>query len=809
MNLTSLNQKISNYAKNKPQKIAIEYGNDLLTYGEMVANSNRISNFLGKHYGDVKNVLLLMESSPRLIEAILGVMNSNGVFVPIDPNFPANRISLMVEEVQGEWIISQYEWLAKLDEITRKTGKKLKVLLLGENTRDLGDYPNLEIYTMDAQALEETEFEFEDKTRNCYIYFTSGSTGKPKGILGRHRSLSHFIEWEAAQFGVNEEFKVSQFTSPSFDPFLRDIFLPLSCGATLCIPESREIIYDPRKMRDWIETRQINLIHMVPSLFKVLMSAVDVGEAFKGLKYIMLAGEMLRGNDVKKFLELFEERIKIVNLYGPTETTLAKFYHVVGKEDAERTNIPVGKPISFTEALILDSNMKHCQTGNIGEVYIRTPFISSGYYNQKELTQKVFIKNPYGSHAGDILYKTGDLGRMMPDRNLEIIGRADHQVKIRGIRIELGEIENRILSYASVKEAVVIARENEDGTKYLCAYFVSGEEIGSQVLSAYLSDELPDYMIPSYFTRLECMPLTPNGKVNRMGLPEPDKRREPTGEYVGPSSEVEKEVAGIWEKVLKTENIGVHDNFFEIGGNSLLLIQVHTILEESYPGRIKVTDLFNYPTIAKLAELLSADDTGGSSIYVDTVPMPEEYFDNEGDSGSVIRLEICKDEIDYIAKLEGVSCRVVLLGVYYYLYSQITEEKKITLQVAANIENRVTNMELNLGNLDSFSALFKEVEEKRKNDKTAYYLDSVNQLKLNSNKSSSVLPLFYEKSLINHSMNLLSVYDIVVEITYTDEKIGLLCDYNSTRLNGYRVEELIDSYYQLIKDVAQEYKVVS
>ncbi len=804
MQFANIHEKISRQAEKNANKTAIEYGGSVVTYRELEEYSNRIAKFLYKGYTNKKNVLLLMESNPFLVNSILGVMKSGGVFVPVDPSFPLNRISCMIEEVQAEWVITEEKWLEKIDAIMEKRGRIINALVPGEWG---GSYKNIRVYSV-LEIEEELKFCYgTEEIKNCYIYFTSGSTGKPKGILGRHRSLSHFIEWESTEFGVTEEFIFSQFTSPSFDPFLRDVFLPLCTGAKLCIPKSKEIILDPRKMKQWIEDRHITLIHMVPSLFKVLMSTVNETDSFKDLRYILLAGEMLRGNDIRKFTELFYGRIKLINLYGPTETTLAKFFYVVKKEDVERTNIPVGKPISFTQPLILDENMKLSQVGNYGEVYIRTPFISSGYFNDASLTKKVFLKNPFNSNPQDILYKTGDMGRLMPDGNLEITGRADHQVKIRGFRIELEEIENRLISHKAIKDAIVVARENEEGDKHLCAYIVDEGNIRESELREFLLKELPEYMIPTFFVRLKKMPLTPNGKIDRKSFPAPEEMQY-EDDYIVPSNEIEKDIAGIWEKVLKRRNIGVKDSFFEIGGNSLLLIQMHTLLEEKYPGRVKITDIFNYPTVSKLAEVVSDGKREGINISVAAVSLPETYMntDDMEYESSVIKFNIPKEVITSVAQAEKVEETDILLGIYLYLLREITGQQDITVQVTAKHENVVVPLYVNFNEINDFITLFEKVKKCRNRVENAYFIEDIKSVRLEKGKCD-ILPLFCMGELLEYSMNLLEFYEIILKVKIDEEEIRFLCEYEPSRLKGNRVEEFIDNYCNLIHYVYGQYYV--
>lgn len=607
MNFKSIQGEIGYFSSKMPNKIAIEFGNESITYKGLEDESNRIARFFQYKADNLSNIPILLDKGIDLVLAILGVLKSGGVFIPIDPFLPQNRVRSMLDQVHMEWVITQAIWLDMLDNMLEEHEGKIKVLVIdqiqiNEAHRALR---HLEIYELDDIIEKEPLSRDEILNKNCYIYFTSGSTGKPKAILGRHRSLKHFIDWEIKTFGVDEGFKISQITSQSFDPFLRDTFVPLCSGATLCIPERREVTLFPEKLKEWVEKSKINLIHIVPTLFRALSQTAKEPEAFKDLKYILLAGEMLRGNDIKKFFELYGPRIQMINLYGPTETTLAKLFYRITERDVNKARIPVGKPMEGAQVMVLNEDLQEVDIGDIGEIYIRTPFISSGYYNDQDLNRKVFIRNPFSGNPKDIIYKTGDVGRVMPDGNVELMGRVDYQAKIRGVRIELGEIENRLLNYGTVKEAVAVVREDKEGFSYICSYIVADEKLLTGDLRAFLLKELPEYMIPSYFVQLDTLPLNPNGKVDRESLPEPDKSIDTGREYIAPEGEVEEKLAGIWQEILGLDRVGTSDNFFELGGHSLkataLISRIHRELNVEVPLR----EVFEIATIKGLASYIN------------------------------------------------------------------------------------------------------------------------------------------------------------------------------------------------------------
>ena len=608
--------KLTNQA---PNKIAIRQGDRQLSYKMLEISSNQVANTLATNISEQKNVVTLLENSIELVQAMIGIMKAGCVFVPIDPSYPEGRVKMMMKKVEAFWVVTTSRHLDKLQSLLASESQQLHVILMDEEapTTVAG---KIKPYSPWAAKQEANSWAMNSYS---YIYFTSGSTGKPKAILGKHRSLKHFIDWEIKEFQIDQNCVGSQLTSASFDPFLRDVFVPLCAGGTLCIPEDRGILLLPQRLKEWLNNGNITLVHIVPTLFRALMEEVENAACFPSLQYVLLAGELLRGRDVKKFLDLFQNRIQLINLYGPTETTLAKVFYRIQPGDEELLTIPIGKPIDSTQLLILGANRKPSQIGNAGEIYIRTPYITAGYYQDKALNAEVFISNPFSTNKQDVLYKTGDRGRQLPSGDFVIIDRIDFQVKIRGFRVEVGEIENRLLEFAEVKEAVVTARDTEFGDKSLCAYIVTKAEIATDHLRQHLFDHLPDYMVPSSFMRLEKMPLTPNGKIDRKALPAPDDGLEMT--YTAPRNATEAALAEIWGKVLKREKVGIHDNFFELGGHSLngaeLTFNIHKALNIEIP----LKELFRTPTIAGLSEYIAGIS---ESVYTQIkVVEPKEYYE--------------------------------------------------------------------------------------------------------------------------------------------------------------------------------------
>ena len=525
---------------------------------------------------------------------VLGVLKAGGAFVPVDPRTPVKRLAAMFDLVSpaacllGEGV---EEGLAGAG-----SGPAPRVLRLVDGR-----------VAAPAPPLAEPPWPMAEMGQDdlCYVYFTSGSTGQPKGISGRFRGIAHFIRWEIEAFGVGPGWRVSQLTSPSFDAYLRDMFVPLCAGGTLCAPADRETITDGRRLAAWLENEEIQLVHTVPSLFRTLLAADPPG-SFPALRWVLLSGEPLLPSDVRRWSELQGSTARLVNLYGPSETTMTKFVHFVEPADAERRAVPIGKPMPGARAVILDARGKVCPPRSVGEIYIRTPFRSLGYFGRPDLTREVFVPNPFGSDPEDLIYKTGDLGRVLEDGTFELLGRQDSQVKIRGVRIELAEIENLLLTDERVREAVVVDREDASGTRFLCAYVVLSEPVSPSELHAFLALSLTDPSIPSLFVRLETLPRTLSGKVDRRALPAPERMRAETGsDAAAPGSAIEEMVAVLFARTLGADRVGPHESFFALGGHSLLATQLLARLRSSLGVDVPLRKLFDGPTIAGLSRAVA------------------------------------------------------------------------------------------------------------------------------------------------------------------------------------------------------------
>ncbi|HKR11857.1 MAG TPA: amino acid adenylation domain-containing protein [Pyrinomonadaceae bacterium] len=603
MNYENVHELFSRMAETYGPQVAIERAGQHVSYAEVEGQSNRLANFLlaqGVNSGTM--VGLFTDDPVQIVIGILGVLKAGGVFVPLDPTFPEQRLRMMSSQVQPEWYVTERRYAEKLGQVW--AGATARVICVDDRESEFAACDRMERPGV-----------VSDPEAPCSIYFTSGSTGKPKAILGRLKGIDHFIRWEIEALGVTAGTRVSQLASPSFDGFLKDVFVPLCAGGVVCAPESRSIVLEGWRLADWLDIEQVEILHCVPSVFRSLLNEELNNKYFEPMRYVGLTGEILFPADVKRWMNIFGDRIGLVNLYGPTETTILKFFHFVKPEDAERPSIPLGKPIDGSSVMVIDSSGDLCGLGAVGEIHISTPYRAHGYYGEPELTKEVFIQNPFNNDPADIIYKTGDFGRLLKGGDLEFLGRRDQQVQVRGVRVELGELENLLRAHETVADVAVIDRDDEHGNKYLVAYVTMNNGFGSDQLRQYLAERLPETMVPSAFIELDQLPRTLNGKLDRKALPQLElAQAEKEMREAGPRNPVEEIVAGIWCEVLRLPAIGKHGNFFNLGGHSLLVTQVLSRVREFLKVDLPVRSLFETPTIEEFAQLIQEQISAGKQV---------------------------------------------------------------------------------------------------------------------------------------------------------------------------------------------------
>ncbi|WP_025679056.1 non-ribosomal peptide synthetase [Paenibacillus massiliensis] len=436
-----------------PERKAIECGQQTLSYKELDAESDRICELLHAHgAAQYDHIGILMQDRCASIAAVIGILKLGGVFVPLDPLHPDERLVTMLDTAEVSCLLCDDAQFERAETLQGHEGKYFVLRARQAMSVQAG---SKKAYSHSANA-----------TDPIYIYFTSGSTGKPKAVVGKNESLLHFMNWEASWLDLTDPMRVSQLTSIGFDAVLRDIFVPICAGGTICIPESREIILDPLRLVHWLEHSRVHVVHCTPSLFRFINHLSLTADSYPDLRYVLLAGETIRPESLKNWYDNLGNRVRLVNLYGPTETTMIKLFYPIKPEDVHRESIPIGRPLPDTSVYLLDEQQQPVSGSEAGEICIATRYMTHGYFPSSHPDQTAFIPDPCRDQSGEIMmYRTGDMGRWLPEGELALLGRKDNQVKIRGNRVELGDIEHRLTNMAGIREAVVRMRAKADTPK--------------------------------------------------------------------------------------------------------------------------------------------------------------------------------------------------------------------------------------------------------------------------------------------------------------------------------------------------------
>jgi amino acid adenylation domain-containing protein/non-ribosomal peptide synthase protein (TIGR01720 family) len=565
----------SEQVKKTPQHIAVITANNSLTYQELDEKSNQLANYLLEHYNVTNEEVIgiLLDRSDRLIIAILAIWKAGAAYVPVDMEFPRSRKEYIFQDTHVKLLLTQSDCIFDLE------------------------YFSGQLFAMDIQfdALESPMHMPKMLARPsdlAYIIYTSGSTGQSKGVMIEHGAIVNTVQAQQTIFQVKEGDRGLQFASISFDASVWELFAILTSGATLCII-SESSKKDPESLEAFIVDQQISFATLPPAYMQLLRT-----EKIKSIRQLVTAGEAAATDEALAFAKYGT----YYNAYGPTESSIcATIFKIEQEARFDSPTIPIGKPIPNTTIYILDRNEKLLPLGATGEICIGGAGLARGYLNQSLLTAEKFITNPFNTN--ERIYKTGDHGKWLPDGNLEFIGRKDDQVKMSGYRIELGEIENVLKKHDQVAAATVVVKINPNKEKELVAYVLCKEMIEVADLRAYLGDALPSYMIPEQFVYLKELPLTSNGKVDKKRLPEPEKfRSESKADYVAPRNETEEKLTVICKEILGLDQIGVRDNFFDVGGHSLKAMRFITQIRKDFQVSLNMEEIFENATIEFVAE---------------------------------------------------------------------------------------------------------------------------------------------------------------------------------------------------------------
>ncbi|MGD2085121.1 MAG: amino acid adenylation domain-containing protein [Candidatus Aminicenantes bacterium] len=559
----------------KPANPALVYDGKDLTYKKLDEKANQLARTL-KEKGVCPDTIvgIAVQRSLEMVVGMLGILKAGGAYLPIDPLYPQERIEYMIRDSAAAVVLTTGTWEENLP-------------FAGEIIRM--DQDN-SYHANGSNPVAENI-----SNHSAYVIYTSGSTGNPKGVIIHHRAIVNTLFWRKNYYNFGQEQVVLQLPSFSFDSSVEDIFTPLISSAALVLI-NYENQFDLDYLQSVIQQNQVTHFLIVPNLYKSFLEQMP--GCLKNLKSVTVAGDNFTEELVREHREKLP-KVKLYNEYGPTENSVCSTVYEFNRKN---TNVLIGKPINNVKCYIQDENRKIDPVGVPGELWVSGAGLARGYLNRVELTGDKFIRNPF--IPGEMIYKTGDCARWRGDGNLEFLGRKDHQVKIRGFRIELGEIENQLLQHPEIKEAIVMAKEDKRGDKYLCAYLVARVELNVTELREHLLKYLPEYMVPAQFVELKQMPLTPNGKIDRKKLPEPDQNINSGVRYVAPQTQMEKKLEEIWKDELELEKVGIHDNYFNIGGDSIKSIRLINLVNQKLNTNLKIVDLYINNTIEKLANKL-------------------------------------------------------------------------------------------------------------------------------------------------------------------------------------------------------------
>ncbi|CAD5971665.1 Gramicidin S synthase 2 [Planktothrix agardhii] len=631
-------QLFEEQVKRTPDAVAVVCSEQKLTYNELNCRANQLAHYLRKLGVKPDELVgICLERSLDMIVGLLAILKVGGAYVPIDPDYPQERISFMLQDTQ------------------------VKIILTCESLQN--SLPNHQTIVIcldkDWQQINQASLENLNSTVSAdnlaYVIYTSGSTGIPKGVIVTHQAVNRLVlNTNYIQFTPDD--RVVQASNIAFDAATFEIWGALLNGAKIIII-AKSVLLSPQELALSLKENQISVLFLTTAFFNQLANLVP--QAFSSLRCLLFGGEAVEPKWVQEVLEKGAPQ-RLLHVYGPTENTTFSSWYLVENVASTATTIPIGKAIANTQIYLLDKNLQPVPIGVVGELHIGGMGLAKGYLNRPELTQEKFIPNPFekdevipptplnkDGNEPSKLYKTGDLARYLPDGNIEYLGRIDNQVKIRGFRIELGEIEALLNQNEDVQSACVIAREDNPGDKRLVAYLVPQPEIILTIdeIRQFLKAKLPDYMVPNAFVILEALPLTPNGKIDRRALPVPDLQSQ--GEYIAPRNPIEEKLAQIWGEVLKLERVSIEDNFFELGGHSLLATQVISRCQQAFQIALPLRYLFESPTIAQLSAVILKELQTGSGLKLPAI-VPLNRQDD-------IPLSWAQERLWFVNQLEGES----------------------------------------------------------------------------------------------------------------------------------------------------------
>jgi len=786
-----------------------------LTYRELNERSGRLACLLIEK-GVKPDIIvgIMLERSLEMIIAILGILKAGGAYLPIDPEYPPERIDYMLKDSEAKVLVTTPSIPGKLEKLLIVNCQLLMVNEIPPDRRSLNNPPK--------EAINHLQLE---QVSLAYVLYTSGSTGKPKGVILEHRSVVNYTWWAAKRYVKDEKVNFPFYTSIAFDLSVTSLFVPLITGNSIIVYRNEEGETSIDALERIIRDERIGVVKLTPAHLRIVKEMQL--ETTSRIKRFILGGENLESRLVDEIHKKFDGKLEIYNEYGPTEATVGCMIHLFDPGKDRRPSVPIGVPADNLRIFILDKFLKPASSGVTGELCISGPQLARGYLNQPELTCEKFkiinyklkIKNKRGDLRADLnafgngethdlllraksqeprakFYRTGDLARRLPSGDLEYLGRIDQQVKIRGHRIELGEIEFQLLKHPNVKETLMIVKEDKNGDKYLCSYIVSVENgtFNASELRKYLSGKLPDYMIPLYFISLAKFPLTPNGKIDHKTLPAPGIIQE---DYIAPQDEVEKKLVEIWSEVLGIEEkkISTDKNFFELGGHSLKAAVVISAISGKLGPRVPLIEIFRAPTIRQLGQYIK-DNRQDITLFTDEhLVLLKKSTANDG---HLFFIHDGTGEVDgYVEFCKGLNIRVNCWGILANRIENYTPLDLSIEDIAADYIKTLRKVQSHgpyfiagwsLGGIIAFEMAL-QLETSGENVSFLGLIDAPSP----QSDRSKALPHFTLETEINLLMDYWpddQIKDKVKQVTHIDEIWPIVVNYLEKKENNYNADTI-------------------
>lgn len=761
------------------ENIAIVCNQESITYNDLDKMSSMLAETIRKsNVGKNDLVGILCGRSIELFVSILATLKAGAAYVPIDRIYPEDRIKYILNDSKTSIILT--------DDINLQLDENIKVV----NVKDKKNYTTR---LNDGEVVRSGE-------DLAYVIYTSGSTGNPKGVMVQHKAVINFIDGMNSIIDIRPNTKVLNVTTVSFDIFGYEALAPLLAGATIIVADE-ECQNDSKKIQNLIQEFDIDIMQTTPSRMGIILNDNQKGYGLSKLKNIVIGGEVFQEKVFHMLKKITDA--KIYNFYGPTEATIWATY----KEIEEHEKINIGKPMPNYEIFIVDEEDRLMEMGNKGEICIAGKSLAQGYLNNEKLTSEKFIDFIDHNKQRKLIYRTGDTGRISYNGEIECIGRIDNQIKLNGYRIELGEVENACLKCYGIKDVAAVCMNSEKQGAILIAYYTSNKKIETKTIKEVMEKFVPKYMIPQHFIEIKEMPLNANGKIDRNELKKFDykvfiSKRSENKLFTSKTNTVtenEKIVMNIWREVLDAEHISVEDNFFDIGGNSLLLLKIHSKIDEIFPDEISVIQIFDNPTIREIAQVLKGK-RNFEEFDLRSISLSDDYFRiTSPNNYELFEYEMSGNKLNKLCEMNSefnIEMMDIFAGMFNYCFHEITEEDSITIHYI-NKKSHIKMISLDYSKIKDIDEIFKGVSHlnsKAFNDFNNNLKEYIHDFRYEEGK---ITPLIMDGDLENYEGH--EIYDLVMRVTTKEDRIKLLLDFNEDRLNKNKIREIFNIYINLIE----------